>query len=300
MSFFASRSRRCVIVGLAVSAAVAAALFGAVPAQAQIDLLYGVRGTDLIRINPDNPTQVTTIGSTGFVADMDVYALAYHAGEQAFFGIGQTSIGGFAQSLVRIDPLTGAGNIVTNFGFISSVGVFEGLEYVDALNSLVVVRSSPNNFSATQLNTLSPTGALNPLVTLNTSDNDTGVYDSSRDLYFTLDGNNVGQLERFSLPSGAATALGGIPADTGDAAYSTSRDAIYITSAGNLNRIVTNNGNSPIGISNVGAISGGAPRGIAFISVVAAPEPSALALVGGLGVPFLAGSCVRRRKNLKG
>jgi hypothetical protein len=279
MSVFASR--RC--VRLLVNAATVLAACVAAPAHAQTDQLYGVRGTSLIRLDPDNPALVTTIGSTGFVADMDVYALAYHPGEQAFFGIGQTSIGGFAQSLVRINPVTGAGTIVTNFGFISAVGVFEGLEYVDALNSLVVVRSAPNNFSATQLNLLSPTGGLTSLVTLSPADNDTGVYDSRRNLYFTMDGNNVGQLQRFNLPNGAATALGAIPLDTGDAAYSSSRDAIYITNGANINRIVTTNGNSPITITNTGAVSGGAPRGVAFLATSAAPEPSAFALLGSVG-----------------
>lgn len=256
-------------------AAVSAALLAS-SASAQFSL-YGVRGTNLITINPDDPTQVTTVGATGIGAASVVSMLAYHPVEKMLYGIGTTVLGGGADyrfDLYRINPTTGAGTAVATLGLLTVAGPYGGLEYVaGTLNSLVVTRGPANSFNTTRLYTLnSTTGVSTQLFSSisGTTDNDTGAYDSNRNIFYTLDANTGARFERINLSTGAATHLpGAIPSTVVDAAFDAGRDAFFLNDSGaNLYRATTD-GVGTTTVITVGAVTGGHVHSLAYI-----PEPS--------------------------
>lgn len=148
-------------------------------------------------------------------------------------------------------------------------GYFESLDYVESQSSLVASKyeSHWDPCGTDGLCRLAPDGSVTPLV-LTSLDNEFGVYDPVRDIFYTTDPNGARQLQRVDLLTGVATSLGQIPYELGEMAYSSSEDELYAVNdydANTLYRITTAGGSGPISVTAVGTTSVWHVMGIAFV-----------------------------------
>lgn len=155
--------------------------------------LIGITATNLVLINPSNPSDVKIIGpqnltlthSSGYPL---IGGITYNPVTGKLFGIA------FAQDfsnqyLVEFDRQTGAGMIIAALGNPKVIGYFEALEYVSTLDALVASHATtPGSAIANQLGQLKTDGSFIPLV-LTPLDNDYAAYDSMRDKFYTTDPN---------------------------------------------------------------------------------------------------------------
>ena len=238
-----------------------------IAAPAAADYLWAVTETNLVVIDHEDPSEVTVVGPHGLV-DPPSY-LAYHVAEGRLFGLRsvvvQPSPLVLDYDLVEYDMCSGEAT-VRNLGLSSSGGVFEGLEYVDSLGSLVASWSDDNGFITSAFQTLDPdTGALGFLVDVG-FDNDQAVHDDVRDIHYVWDPNNTFRFQIVDLGGGGVTDLAPAGANDGDGAFSEADGGIFIVEAstGSLRNIQTTNGLAPITRVDVGTVAGDPPRGIAF------------------------------------
>jgi PEP-CTERM motif len=257
------------------------------------EIMYGYDNTNkqLVTINPVNAT-VTPIGFSGLSSTSTINALAYHIPTETLFGTGSDTSDG-SMHFYRFDKSTGTGTNIANLGSFGSSA--DGLEYITGnINSMILFKSPNLNFYGTDLNTISTIGTLTftGISTANTHDNDSGVYDSLRSKYYSMD-DNIGTLEEVNLLTGATITHGSLNGFQGDGAYSPNLDKIFHTTPGGgaLFQINANTPGSPGTL--VGQFGTRSIRGIA-ISSSAAPEPGTFVLIalGGAGL-------VARRRRCK-
>jgi len=265
--------------------------------------LYGVTSTHLVIIDPATANIVSTVGPHGFPAGTSLN-LTYHPGQQMLYGIAYTMSGSVVtnQYLAQVNPSTGAGSFVATLGTPSTVGYFEAIEYVHALDSLVASRASIiGSFVTDRLVKLALDGTVTPLVATPGIDNDHAVYDQTRNIFYTTDPNNPNPNQRFiqvDLSTGTIVNLPAIPFTMGETAYSPLLDAIFAVDYINnrLYRVDLTNGGAPITITTVGTIPGPLVQGIAFAfdATNIVPEPSSLVLFT-VAVATTGLVCLRRR-----
>jgi hypothetical protein len=298
---------RSVIQFKLANACVFALLSWVDPIHAQQEVLFGVTSTNLVRINPDNPSQVTTIGPHNIASvypnAVPVFALTYDPTIARLFGIARRPFSGndFEYGLISFNMSSGQASLVTTAGTHLTGNPLEGFEYVNSQQSLVISRGVSANISLSEdLLKLALDGTKMPIVKTPGHDNDTIVYDSTRDLFYGIDPNDPSGAEQFvriDLMTGNRTSLGAIPMNMGDVAYSASRDAIFGADFTNnqLYRITTTNGGAPItpiAQMPVGTIAGSQVTGIAFAVI---PEPMTISLVG-TASGFIVLGCFRIRR----
>lgn len=250
--------------------------------------LYGVTENNLVIINPTTANIVSTVGPLGLPQGTFLGNLTYHPGHQMLYGIALRTSGGVTtnQYLAQVNPSTGAASLLATLGAPGSVGYFEALEYVHALDSLVASRTNVPNvnyFVSDHLVKLALDGTATPLVVTPGVDHDQAVYDQTRNLFYTNDSNNPDPNQRFfriDLSSGTVLNLPPIPYFMREMAYSPAFDAIFAVEypTNVLYRVQLTNGGAPITITTVGTIPGPFVWGIAFASTAVIPEPSSLAL----------------------
>lgn len=248
----------------------AVAILGAtVTPDARSATLYAVTTTSLVRFSSDDPAAVTLIGNhrLPLAGAYGVNYLVYHPGQRAFFGLYYTEpqFGNSQQALFKIDPATGAGQFVADLGSSApDQNYFESLEYVGSLQSLVVSRGPTTSSGSFLL--LSPTGEIASLCS-NGRDNDYTVFDSTRDLFYTIDPNGHGELVLNGVPSCVLADLGQLGAVIADMAYDQSDDAIYANdyAMNRLHRLSTTNGGAPFARTALGVIGTSTVRGLATI-----------------------------------
>ena len=266
------------------------------PAAVHGQVLYGVTATSLVTIDPGTGT-TTTVGSLGLAANVIPGTLAWNPDQQALYGIAYQHAGLSVtdQLFIRINPATGAATTIATFGAQAGGVVYDGLDYVDSLGSLVVGRGVGGGDShSTQLATISLTGTVVDHVST-TLDNDILAYDRSHGVLYSIDPNSVGQFQKVNLTTGSFTSLGAVPSSTtGEMAYSTAANRLYALdyTLGNHNLYVidTQGGDGPATLESTVVLTGAQVQGMAL----AVPEPSEWAAVAGLG---LAGwALVRRRR----
>jgi hypothetical protein len=258
--------------------------------------MYGVTRTNLVRINPDNPSQVTVVGPHSIASIqpglIPFGPLTYDPATARLYGIGihplpSPANDNFAYSLVSFDRTTGSASLVAQIGNHIGGNPPQALEYVNTRQSLVMSRGTPANPPLNeQLVDLALNGTQTLITTTPGHDSDVIVHDSQRDYFYVADPNLVGQLIRVQLPSGTQTNLGALQRPTMDEmAYSAARDTIFAvdftstpTSAtfNRLYRINRTNGLAPISVDNVGNMGGDQVLGIAFAII---PEPASIILL---------------------
>ena len=256
------------------------------------EVLFGVTETDLVTIDPSDPSNVSVVGPHGFPAGVLPFDLAYHPVDDILYGMTTERNFPYTRRLVRYDRQTGRGTVVALLGD-QTTGLFEGIEYIGSRNSLVVGVSAAGSIFAADLHTLDSDGNSAFLVSTSPGiDNDHGVYDSTRDFFYTIDTFDPGpaQLEQINLNDGTHVNRGALPSGTiYDLAYSATRDAIFAVDTSN-NNIYRSDGAAPAAFSTIGAVSGDRVRGLAFV-----PEPSTLMLLS-MGAVGLLAYVWRRRK----
>ena len=240
--------------------------------------LFGVTSSSIVIIDPINTNNVSVVGHHLLPSDIQLLnTLSYDPSSQKLFGIGY-NMSLETSYLLEFDRKTGHGAIAANLGGFSSGGGFEAIEYVDSLNSLVVSANLPNHGLSQQLLKISGSGLTSPILVTGL-DNDSAVYDSINDLFYTVDPNGAGQLVNVNLNSGVVSNLGSIPLIQ-DMAFWQFDASIYSISVytNQLYRIQTQNGLAPISVDLVGTVSGDEIRGLAF-APHAVPEPNILLLL---------------------
>lgn len=151
--------------------------------------LWGIRNyRELVRIDPATANVVQTVPIVGVPASWVKFTLAYHKAEGAFYGFAFQTF--FEVKLIRYDPSTGQ---ATDLGFLPGNRYFEGLEYMDSLNSLIASAGQFNGGSP-RIGTLTPDRVFTELLN-NGGDNDVLAYDSRREIFYSLDttGENFSQ-----------------------------------------------------------------------------------------------------------
>jgi hypothetical protein len=265
------------------------------PAVLHAQILYGVTAANLVTVDLGTAT-TSVVGSLGLAPNVLPGTLAWNPADQSLYGIAYQYAGLTVtdQLFLRINPATGAATTLAHLGPQSGM-VYDGLEYVNSLGSLVIAHGpGAGDSHSTQLATISAAGTLSALVGTGL-DNDILAYDSGHDTLYSLDPNNVGQFQRVNLQTGAGIGLGAEPsATTGEMAYSPTTDRLYALdyTLGNhsLYVINTHDGNGPAQLESTFTLDGEQVQGIAFAAV---PEPAEWTAFGGLGL--LAWALVRRR-----
>jgi len=253
---------------------------------ARADFLYGITQTDLVVIDPADPSQVQIVGPHGLTR---AAYLTYDTATGRLFGLRSTEISPepsliLDYDLVEYDFCSGAGTVVRNLGRSDVVGAFEVLEYVESQGSLVVSASTPPDFVTSGFYTLDPdTGALGFLVDVG-FDNDFGVYDDVRDLFYTWDPNSQAQYQLIDLGDGNVTSLGASGLADRDGAFSEEDGGIFLfdQDTQELVNVETTDGLDPITRTPVGVVAGDPISGLAFTPVpppvcACAPEPGCTA-----------------------
>lgn len=256
-----------------IRAAAAIALVLVLAAPAAADFLYGITQTDLVVIDPSDPSIVTTIGPHGLTGD-PAY-LTYDPISGRLFGQRTTLIAPDLRDydLVEYDVACGSGSVVRNLGDFDTAGAFEVWEYVEAEGSLVVSRGMRPDLLTTTFETLDPaTGTLTSLGFDVGFDNDFGVYDDVRDLFYVWDPNGTGLFQTIDLSSGAVTNLAASGAMDRDGAFSETDGGIFVyeLTSDTLVNLQTTDGLAPITRVPVGVVAGDEILGLAFAPVAPA------------------------------
>ncbi|MDH3685376.1 MAG: hypothetical protein OEP95_04080 [Myxococcales bacterium] len=245
---------------------VLSALFFAMPASAAF--LWGVTATDLVVIDPQDPSQVTIVGPHG-LTDTPSY-LAYHETEGRLFSLRSIEIQPaplvLTYELFEYDLCSGAASLAVTLGRSDENGAFEALDYVDSVDSLVVSRSPTNDFFTTAFHTLDPdTGDLGFLAD-DGVDNDFGVHDDVRGIHYVWDPNNTGRFQIVDLTTGALTDLEATGTMDRDGAFSESDGGLFMIDGtnGELLNVQLTDGGAPITRVSLGPIAGDQPTGLAF------------------------------------
>jgi len=235
--------------------------------------LWGVTDTDLVVIDPQDPSQVAIVGPHG-LADPPSY-LTYHETSGRLFGLRAIEIQPapliLNYALFEYDLCSGLASLAVDLETSDVNGAFEGLEYVDSLDSLVVSRSAPslNDFLTTEFYTLDPdTGDL-ALLANDGVDNDFGLHDDVRGLHYVWDPNNTGRFQIVDLTTGALTDLAATGTLDRDGAFSEVDGGIFMIDGetGELLNVQTTDGGAPITRVSLGLIAGDQPTGLAFTPV---------------------------------
>jgi hypothetical protein len=249
-----------------------------VPCAAQAQNLYGHDNIShqLVTIN-SSTAAVSPIGGSGLGSTVRIVSLAYHP-TNGLFGVGFDTTDALYH-FYGFNTVTGAATSISSLGVAASSA--DGLEYVGgSLNSLILFKSTGNNFYGDALNTINPiTGVLTStgVSTGPSTDNDFGVFDSSRNKFYTMDDNH-GSIREINLSTGFANSYGSLDGHFGDGAYSSSADKIFHTgdSGANFYQINPSSLTSPTLVGSFGA--GKEIFGIAS-GPSAAPEPGTLVLI---------------------
>jgi len=192
--------------------------------------LWGIRNyRELVEIDPATANVVQTVPIVGVSANWVKFTLAYHKGEGVFYGFAFQTF--FEVKLIRYDPSTGQ---ATDLGFLPGNRYFEGLEYVDSLNSLIA-SGGEFNAGSPRIGKLSPGRIFTELLN-NGGDNDVLAYDSKRDLLYSLDttGENFSQ-QGFVIKINLTNAPNAEVLDQ-EAAYHPRVDAFFAAKLGKLYR----------------------------------------------------------------
>lgn len=284
-----------------IAAAAVGCAIGGIAGTAHADILYGVTRTNLVTIDTNNPGQVQVIGAHGLNITTDgfksfgAFGLTYNRGDGKLYGLHyeyDTSTGNFDQSLVSYDMNTGQASVTAYLGNSAVEGYFEAIEYVDTENSLVV-SSGVNVQSQTYteaLYALDLDGSTTRL-SVNGRDNDYGVYDHTRDAFYTIDPNGVGHLTAVGVRTGVNFDIGRITGGISALAYSESDDAIfsYDVWSQELVRMDSFRGVNALTLTDLGLVpTSDIIQGMAFV----VPSPASLMLLSAGGLVI----CSRRRR----
>jgi hypothetical protein len=276
-------------------------LLSLAPSGASALFLYGITASDLVVIDTTDPSLVRTVGPHGLTTP-PAY-LTWEPVGQRLFGLTIEDLSGggpllLDYDLVEYDLATGAGSLVRNLGMSDVAGVFEVLEYVDSQSSLVVSRGEAPDYLTTEFSTLDPdSGALVALVDVG-FDNDFGVYDDVRDIFYVWDPNNTGRMQSVDLVGGDVTDLAATGPEDRDGAFSETDGGIFVyeRASDTLVNIETTDGAAPLDRVTIGPVAGDEIVGLAFTPV---PEPAGAALVAA-GAVLLAPLARRRRRQRHG
>ncbi|HUT13651.1 MAG TPA: hypothetical protein VMY42_24400 [Thermoguttaceae bacterium] len=229
--------------------------------------LFGVTETHLVTIDPSDPSNVSVVGPHNFPAGVIPFDLAYDPVKDILFGVTTEKAFPHTRRFVRYDRQTGRGTVVAILGD-QTTGLFEGIEFVGSRNGLVVGVCPPGSTVARNLYSLDPTGKSEFLVRTSPGiDNDHGVYDSTRDFFYTIDtaGSGPAQLVHINLNNGTHASHGELPSGTMyDLSYSAVLDAIFAVDESNKN-IYRSDGATPAAFSTIGVVGGDRVRGLAFV-----------------------------------
>lgn len=239
--------------------------------------LVGITANSLVVINPTNLTKVAVIGTFTLPSPIQVFgALTFHRGSSRLYALGtaSNSTGVTNEYLLAFEPATGNATVAASLeaswsttGGAVAMG-YEALEYVDSIGSLVATRFM-GNFAASTHVRMSENGTTSPLVS-NSRDNDFSVYDLRRNIYYTADANEIGQIATVDLTTASTTPIGLF--SYGEMAYSPDDDRIYVLGnpdAAVLRQIRTSDGGAPITTSLLGSIPGQRVLGIAYVDAPA-------------------------------
>ncbi|MFT5423529.1 MAG: hypothetical protein ACI89L_001309 [Phycisphaerales bacterium] len=276
---------------------ITAALLACAAGFAHADILYGVTRTQLVRIDTNNPGIVELVGNHGLALTTSgtkshgAFSLTYDRDSNKLFGLHYeyiTATGNFDQRLVSYDLNSGLGTVEAFLGDSATAGFFESLEYVDSQSSLVVssgLTVADGTYSQA-FYTMASDGTRS-FLSANGRDNDYAVYDSTRDVFYSIDPNGVGQLTAVDLNTGTNIDVGSIDPGFAALAYSESDDAIYSYDiwSQQLVRVDSFRGVDPLTITDLGLVlAEGDLQGLAF--VVPSPATVVMLGVGGLLAGF--------------
>ncbi|MEO1616975.1 MAG: hypothetical protein AAFV88_14055 [Planctomycetota bacterium] len=159
------------------------------------DFVYGVTNQELVRIEIDNPSNVSTIGQHGLIdtANGRLRGLAFHGGLELLFSIrADFTSTTFEETLVSIDPLTGIGEDVISLGVFPR-GAFdvrnEALTF-DQSRGLIVSQTDQSS-STSSLSILGLDGTTSPIVD-NGRDNDFIAFDQVSGRLLSMDDQGLG------------------------------------------------------------------------------------------------------------
>ncbi len=152
----------------------------------------------------------------------------------------------------KINRISGQFTRVANLGDATVVGYYEAMDYVNHLGKFILSRGiSSNKYLTSEIYTIDTNGNM-ALIINNGLDNDYGVYDSNRQIFYFTDPNGHASLVKTDLSTGANTNLGALSVG-GDLAFNASDGYIYGMSGTSLMRISTTAGGAPISVSNLGS-----------------------------------------------
>lgn len=272
---------------------IAAALLAGTAGFAHADIMYGVTRSQLVRIDTNNPGLVELVGQHGLSVTSSgnkshgAFSLTYNRADHKLYGLHyeyDTATGNFDQSLVSYDLTTGLASVTAFLGSSATAGYFESIEYVDSEGSLVVssgLTLADGTYSQA-FYTLGNDGSLG-FLSANGRDNDYSVYDSTRDVFYSIDPNGVGQLTAVDLHTGTNIDVGAIDPGFAALAYSETDDAIYSYDiwSQELVRVDSFRGVDPLTVTDLGLVlAEGDLQGLAFV----VPSPATVVLLGAGGL----------------
>ncbi len=257
-------------------------------------ILYGITTSNLVTINPSDPSQISVVGPTGLSGQgmARPISLTWNPQDGFLYGVGYDQPTGQPrdhQYLFRVDPRNGAGTLIRDLGD-PDVYKFMGVEYIDPSETMVVT-AGPNG-TQNELWSISTAGDTTLLWT-SSHINHWAAYDSSLGVFFTVQVEGLAATSwilRTDLLTGAYIEVGGMPYPlAGDVAYNSDDGFMYGATwpaqmgfppggVSELYRIWTTEGGAPIGYVSTGPIAGDQVFGIAFGDEV--PEPASCWLVG--------------------
>lgn len=234
--------------------------------------LYGISGNQLIMVNPLQPGNSLVVATLNIPGSEYANSLAYDPVSDSLFAL--TYVGS-VYYWNKINRHTGQVTRVANLGDAAVVGYYEAMDYVNHLGKFVVSRGvSSNKYLTSEIYTLDTNGNL-ALHVNNGLDNDYGVYDSNRQMFYFTDPNGHASLIKTDLTTGANTNLGAFSIG-GDMAFNPNDGYIYGMSGSNLMRVSTTAGGAPISVTDLGS-TGYSFYVMAFAPTI--PEPSSWTLL---------------------
>jgi hypothetical protein len=263
--------------------------------------LFGVTNSDLVIIEPTNPSATPTIvgphGLDSLPGFVRVNDLAFNPVSDRIFGIVYVGLSPFDTRLVEYDRGTGTGTV------LASVNQITSLQYHNGLGTLIASRQVSSGNSE-QIVELSLDGT-HSVILDNNNDNDTIVYDSVQDILYAINGENGAlnkpdNLYAIDLDTSSTQEIALVQLGSSTAAFDENDNAFLGVEPGNnaeapnrnnVYRATTTAGGAPVNVDLLGTIPGDTVYGIGFAPV---PEPSTLILAV-LGLMSL-GMTRRRRQ----